>query len=121
MKNLPTANIAQTTRASERVNVIIRTGFNGKHNVIKFKYPAKVITSTSNDWYTSRINSPFSLMMTKIKAAMKSTKARGNDLLITLGKKFPLIWEVFGSNVRMKDGIPITNISKSWRYIGSSG
>ena len=68
----------------------------------------------------SKIVSP-GIAKTAISTALKRVKALGTDFLRTIGIKSPIIFLSFGSNVSIRGGRPITNISKIKIFRGEKG
>ena len=79
------------------------------------------ITWIANAFKGIRIAVGILILDAGIKMFVKMTSAAGIVFFITCGMKFPRISSLFGWNVNMKDGMPMTNISSISICFGVNG
>ena len=121
-KNIPIPQMQPTISTNESVMQIQRSQFNGQHVHTKLIKPVKMTSRVESVVNSSGVSTvELAFRRTTIKTLMKSSSALGIDFLRTCGMKFPRIMSLFGWKVRMNEGSPITNISRSNNCFGVNG
>ena len=121
-KNFPRPARHEQIKIAEMLTQIARSQLSGQQTQTKFINPSNVKSKVQREVNSVAVKvDVFSFRISTIKVLTNIKSEQGIDFFRTCGMKFPRISSLFGWNVKMNEGTPITNISRSKSCFGVNG